>query len=42
MGVYIGDNQLVITTEPKAIHFDLPKNANNNLKHKNNSVKKYN
>ena len=34
MGVYTRDNKIVITTEPKTIHFDLSKNADNNLKHK--------
>ena len=33
MGVHIGDNKAVITTEPKAIHFDLPKNIDKNLSH---------
>ena len=33
MGVHIGDNQLVITAEPKTIHFDLSKDVDNNLKH---------
>ena len=33
MGVHIGDNKLVITTEPKTIHFDLLRNVGNILKH---------
>ena len=32
MGVIIKD-KLKIITEPKAIHFDLPKNVDNNSKH---------
>ena len=31
MGVIIKDNKLVIITEPKAIHFNLPKHFGNNL-----------
>ena len=34
MEVIINDNKLVIITEPKTIHFDLPKDVGNNLKHK--------
>ena len=33
MGVHIGGNKLVVTTEPKEFHFNLPKNVNINLKH---------
>ena len=33
MGVHIENNKLVTTTEPKTIHFNLSKNAVNNLKH---------
>ena len=33
MGVIIKYNKLVILTEPKTIHFDLPKNVDKNLKH---------
>ena len=33
MGVYIGDNKLVMATEPKTIHFELPKNVDDNLEH---------
>ena len=32
MGVHIGDNKLVISTEPKTIHFDLSRNVDKNLK----------
>ena len=31
--MYIEDNQFGLTTEPKFIHFDLPKEGDNNLKH---------
>ena len=33
MGVHIENNKLVTTAEPKTIHFNLSKNAVNNLKH---------
>ena len=33
MVVQIADNKLVIATEPKTFYFDLPKHADNNLKH---------
>ena len=33
MGVYIGDNKLVITTKPKTIQSDLPKDVSIDLKH---------
>ena len=33
MRVIIKDNQLVIITEPKAIHFDLIEDINNSLNH---------
>ena len=33
MGVHIEENKVVTITEPKAIHFNLSKNAVNNLKH---------
>ena len=42
MGGYSGNNKLVRRTKPKAFHFDLPKNVNNNLKHEIGSIKKYN
>ena len=29
MGVHIGDNKLMIITEPKTFHFDLPQNVDN-------------
>ena len=38
----MGDNKLIITTEPKAFHFDLPKDAAINLKHEIYSIIKYN
>ena len=34
MGVYIDGERLLIIKEPKAIHFDLPIEVNNELKHK--------
>ena len=37
-GVVIKDNKLVITTEPKTIHFDLSKDVDNNLKHEINFI----
>ena len=33
MTAHISDNKLVITTEPKTLYCDLPKDADNNLKH---------
>ena len=41
MAVYIGDN-VVITTVPKTIHFDLFKDIAKNLKHKIDSIIKHN
>ena len=42
MGVHIGDNQLVITAEPKTIHFDLSKDVDNNLKHETDFIIEHN
>ena len=36
------DNRLVITTEPRTLNFDLPKDAGINLKHEIYSIMKYN
>ena len=33
MGLYIGYNKILITTEPKTFYFDLPKDVENSLKH---------
>ena len=33
MGIHISDNKLVIITEPKTIHFNLPKVISNKLKY---------
>ena len=41
MGVYI-DKKLLITTVLRALHFDLPKGADNNLKHEIDFIKKSN
>ena len=41
MAVYIGDN-VVITTVPKTIHFDLFKDIVKNLKHEIDSTIKHN
>ena len=38
----MGDNKLVITTEPKAFHCYLPKDADINLKDKIHSIIKHN
>ena len=38
----MGDNKLVIKTEPKTIYFDLSKNADNNLKYQIDFAMKYN
>ena len=38
MGVYTNDKKLAITTEPKIICFDLPKDACKNLKPENDSI----
>ena len=42
MEVIIKNNKLVIITESKAIHFDLPKGADDNLKHDINFLIKHN
>ena len=42
MGVHAEDNKLAITAEPKTIHFDLPKDVYNNLKHQIDSTIKHN
>ena len=31
--MHIGDNEVVITAEPKSTYFDLPKDVDNNLKY---------
>lgn len=41
MGV-ISDNNLVTITEPKSIHFDLPKKIDNSLKHETDFTIKHN
>ena len=41
MEVIIKDKKLVIITEPKSIHSDLPKDVGNNLKHKFDFVTKH-
>ena len=33
MGAIINDNKFVISTEPKTIYFDFPKDIDNDLKH---------
>ena len=40
--MHIGDNKLAITTEPKAFHFGLPKDSDNNLMHKIDYIIKHN
>ena len=42
MRVHIGGNKVIITTEPKTVHFDLPKIVDNNLKYEINSTTKHN
>ena len=42
MGVHMVNHELVITTEPKTFRFDLPKDADNNLKHEIYSILKQN
>ena len=42
MGVHIEYNKLVITTDTKTFHFDLPKDASINLKHEIHSIIKHN
>ena len=42
MGVYIVNNKLVITTEPKSFCFDLPIDADNNLELEIDSITKHN
>ena len=41
VGVNIQDSKLVIITEPKIIHFDLPKDVGNNLKDETHFIIKY-
>ena len=38
----MGDNNLVITTEPKTFCFDLSKDVDNNLEHETDSIIKHN
>ena len=42
MGVIIKGNKCEIITVPKTIHFDLPKNFHNNLRHEIDFIKKHN
>ena len=42
MGVIINDNKLVTITEPKTIHFDLPKKIDSSLKHETDFLIKHN
>ena len=42
MVVHIGENKLVIATEPKAFYFDLPTNVDINLKHEIYFIIKHN
>ena len=42
MEVYIGENKLVIITEPRSISFNLTNKADNSLKHKIDSIIKHN
>ena len=39
--MYIGDNKLLTTIEPKTFHFDLPKNVHNNLKYETDCIIKH-
>ena len=42
MGVHIGDNELVITTERETFHYCLPKDVANNLKDQIDFIIKHN
>ena len=42
MEAHTGDNKIAITTKPKTFHFDLAKNAGQNLKHEVGSIIKRN
>ena len=42
MGVHIGDNKPIKTTEPKTFYFDLPKKVDNNDQHEIDSSIKHN
>ena len=42
MGVIMKFNKLIIMTELKTIHFDLPKDVDNNLKRKIDFITKHN
>ena len=41
MTAFIKDNEHIIIAEPKTIHFDLPKDFNNNLKHEIDFIVKH-
>ena len=40
--MYTGDKKLLLTTEPKTFHFDLPIDVRKNLKHEINFIIKHN
>ena len=42
MGVIIEDSNLVIIIKPKTIHFGLPNDIGNNLKHESDFITKHN
>ena len=42
LGVYTGENKLIITIESKTFYFDLPKDINKNLSHEIDFIIKQN
>ena len=41
MGLYISDKIIAISTATKTFHFDLPKDDDNNWRHKMESIKNH-
>ena len=41
MGLHTGDNKLMITTESETVHFNLPKDVDNNLQQEIDSITKH-
>ena len=39
--MYLEGTELIIITEPKIVHFDLPEDVRNNLKHEIDSMLKH-
>ena len=41
MGLHTGDNKFMITTESETVHFNLPKDVDNNLQQEIDSITKH-